>query len=92
MDGTLKKVHKLETIANELGVPLSQLALAWCASNANVSSVITGATKESQVIPAYAMVCSINLVFFFSISTVFLHAAVSSWFYCFISKIVATVC
>lgn len=30
-------------------MPLSQLAIAWCASNPNVSSVITGATKESQV-------------------------------------------
>lgn len=45
----LKKVDGLRPIADELGVPLSQLAIAWCASNPNVSSVITGATKESQV-------------------------------------------
>ena len=30
-------------------MPLSQLAIAWCAANPNVSSVITGATKESHV-------------------------------------------
>ncbi|KAE8726471.1 putative voltage-gated potassium channel subunit beta [Hibiscus syriacus] len=35
--------------ADELGVPLAQLAIAWCAANPNVSSVITGSTKESQV-------------------------------------------
>lgn len=46
----LKKVDGLKPIADELGVPLAQLAIAWCAANPNVSSVITGATKESQVI------------------------------------------
>lgn len=45
----LRKVNGLKPIADELGVPLSQLAIAWCAANPNVSSVITGATKESQV-------------------------------------------
>ena len=49
VDDVLKKVNGLKPIADELGVPLSQLAIAWCASNPNVSSVITGATKESQV-------------------------------------------
>lgn len=44
-----KKVKGLKPIAEELGVPLSQLAIAWCATNPNVSSVITGATKEYQV-------------------------------------------
>jgi aryl-alcohol dehydrogenase-like predicted oxidoreductase len=46
----LRKVNGLKPIADELGVPLSQLAIAWCAANPNVSSVITGATKESQVL------------------------------------------
>ena len=45
----LRKVDWLKPIADELGVSLSQLAIAWCAANPNVSSVITGATKESQV-------------------------------------------
>lgn len=49
VDDVLKKVNGLKPIADELGVPLSQLAIAWCAANPNVSSVITGATKESQV-------------------------------------------
>ncbi|KAL2506477.1 putative voltage-gated potassium channel subunit beta [Abeliophyllum distichum] len=49
IDDVLRKVNGLKPIAEELGVPLSQLAIAWCASNPNVSSVITGATKESQI-------------------------------------------
>ncbi|KAA3455736.1 putative voltage-gated potassium channel subunit beta isoform X2 [Gossypium australe] len=50
VDDVLRKVNGLKPIADELGVPLAQLAIAWCAANPNVSSVITGATKESQVI------------------------------------------
>ncbi|KAI3882116.1 hypothetical protein MKX03_013015 [Papaver bracteatum] len=50
VDDVLKKVAALEPIAKELNVPLSQLAIAWCASNPNVSSVITGATKEAQIV------------------------------------------
>lgn len=49
MDDVLRKVSGLKPIADELGVTLAQLAIAWCASNPNVSSVITGATRESQV-------------------------------------------
>lgn len=48
-DEVMKKVKCLTPIAEELGVSLPQLAIAWCASNPNVSSVITGATKEAQV-------------------------------------------
>ncbi|KPF69632.1 alcohol dehydrogenase [beta proteobacterium AAP99] len=40
---------KLEKIAKELGCTLSQLAIAWCAKNPNVSTVITGASKLAQV-------------------------------------------
>jgi aryl-alcohol dehydrogenase-like predicted oxidoreductase len=49
VDDTFRKVNGLKPIAAELGVSLAQLSIAWCASNPNVSSVITGATKESQV-------------------------------------------
>lgn len=50
VDEVLMKVKGLQSIAVELGVPLPQLVIAWCASNPNVSTVITGATKEYQVI------------------------------------------
>jgi voltage-dependent potassium channel beta subunit len=42
-------VAKLEGIAVELGCSVAQLAIAWCAANANVSTVITGASRVSQV-------------------------------------------
>lgn len=57
VDDVLKKVNGLKPIADELGVSLAQLAIAWCATNPNVSSVITGATKESQVCPLFPLVC-----------------------------------
>lgn len=60
MDDVLRKVNGLKPIADELGVPLAQLAIAWCASNPNVSSVITGATKESQV-SSYCICICFNL-------------------------------
>lgn len=50
VDETLNKVEELKAIAKELDVPLAQMALAWVAKNPHVSSVITGATKEHQVI------------------------------------------
>ncbi|PIN17719.1 Voltage-gated shaker-like K+ channel, subunit beta/KCNAB [Handroanthus impetiginosus] len=48
-DDVLKKVNGLKPIADELGVPLSQLAIAWCVSNPNVSSVVTVSTNKYQI-------------------------------------------
>jgi len=39
----------LKPIAESLDLTMSQLALAWALANPNVSSVIMGATKPSQV-------------------------------------------
>lgn len=36
-------------LAEELGLTLSQLALAWCLKNPNVSSIITGASQPEHV-------------------------------------------
>jgi voltage-dependent potassium channel beta subunit len=52
--GTLAKVERLRPIADELGCSLAQLALAWCAKNPNVSTVITGASRPSQVAENFA--------------------------------------
>jgi voltage-dependent potassium channel beta subunit len=43
------KVRRLATIADDLGCTLAQLAIAWCARNPNVSTVITGASRVEQV-------------------------------------------
>ncbi len=45
----IAKVRELEVVAQELGISMAQLALAWCLKNPNVSSVITGATTTDQV-------------------------------------------
>ena len=42
-------VAQLEPIATELGGTLAQLAIAWVAKNPRVSTVITGASKLSQL-------------------------------------------
>jgi voltage-dependent potassium channel beta subunit len=42
--------ERLRPISSELGCTLSQLAIAWCASNPHVSTVITGASRTAQVI------------------------------------------
>jgi voltage-dependent potassium channel beta subunit len=44
-----KAVLELEGIAHELGGTVAQLALAWVAKNPHVSTVITGASKLSQL-------------------------------------------
>jgi len=47
--GANAKVRNLKTVADDLGCELSQLALAWCAKNPRVSTVITGASRAAQV-------------------------------------------
>lgn len=45
----LAKVRALQPIAKSLGCTLSQLSLAWCLKNPNVSTVILGASKVEQL-------------------------------------------
>ncbi len=42
-------VKSLKPVADDLGCSLAQLALAWCVKNPHVSTVITGASRVSQV-------------------------------------------
>ncbi len=44
-----RRVRALKAVADELGVSLAQLSIAWCASNPHVSTVITGASRVEQV-------------------------------------------
>ena len=48
-DENLDKVEQLLKVAEGMGVPLSVLALAWILRKRQVSSVITGASKPSQI-------------------------------------------
>jgi voltage-dependent potassium channel beta subunit len=43
------KVQQLKAVADEIGCTLPQLAVAWTASNQNVSSVILGASRVEQL-------------------------------------------
>jgi voltage-dependent potassium channel beta subunit len=43
------ELHALAGVADRLGCTMSQLAIAWCATNPRVSSVITGASRVEQV-------------------------------------------
>jgi voltage-dependent potassium channel beta subunit len=45
----LAKVRRIAPLARDLGCTLAQLAIAWCLRNPNVSTVITGASRPSQV-------------------------------------------
>jgi voltage-dependent potassium channel beta subunit len=43
------RVRALKAVADDLGVSLAQLSIAWCAANPHVSTVITGASRVEQV-------------------------------------------
>ncbi|HKK38708.1 MAG TPA: aldo/keto reductase [Cryomorphaceae bacterium] len=49
IEETLNKVKKLTALSGDLGIAMPQLALAWCLKNENVSTVILGASKTSQL-------------------------------------------
>jgi aryl-alcohol dehydrogenase-like predicted oxidoreductase len=46
----VEAAKRIAPIAAELGATSAQLALAWCAHNPHVSTVITGASRVSQVV------------------------------------------
>jgi len=43
------KTRELSKIANEIGTTMPKLAIAWCAKNPNVSTVILGASKTHHL-------------------------------------------
>lgn len=45
----LEKVRQMTSVAEELGISMAEMALAWCLKNPHVSTVITGASKPEQV-------------------------------------------
>jgi voltage-dependent potassium channel beta subunit len=48
-DQNMEKVRGLKAIADELGMSLTNLSLAWCLKNPNVSTVILGASKANHL-------------------------------------------
>lgn len=45
----LEKVKKLTKLASDTGISMTHMALLWCLKNPNVSTVILGASKTSQL-------------------------------------------
>ena len=48
-DTLLERVQKLQPIADDLGISMAQLALAWVLREENVASAIVGASRPEQV-------------------------------------------
>ncbi|MFI5731288.1 aldo/keto reductase family protein [Kribbella sp. NPDC051587] len=49
-DDVLTRVQELKPVADEAGLSLGQLAIAWVLQNPNVSSAIVGASRPEQVV------------------------------------------
>jgi voltage-dependent potassium channel beta subunit len=45
----IDKARQLKAVADEVGCPMSQLAIAWCLRNTNVVSVVLGASSIEQL-------------------------------------------
>ena len=48
-EGKIAKLKQLVDLANELGVSMPTLAIAWTLANPNVTTAILGASQESQL-------------------------------------------
>ena len=48
-DSVLTTVQELRPLADEAGLSMAQLALAWVLHNSNVSAAIIGASRPEQV-------------------------------------------
>jgi voltage-dependent potassium channel beta subunit len=46
----IKRVRTYQKIADEMGVSMAALSIAWCIKNPNVSTAILGATKKEQLL------------------------------------------
>jgi len=49
-DTLLTRIQRLQPIADELGITMAQLALAWVLREPNVASAIVGASRPQQVV------------------------------------------
>lgn len=58
----IAKIERLRPIADRLGCTMAQLAIAWCTKHPMVSTVITGASRPSQVTENFAALGVIPLI------------------------------
>ena len=48
-DEFIPKISLIKNVSSSLNISMAQLSIAWCLKNKNVSSVILGASKKSQL-------------------------------------------
>src|SRR4029450_12607678 len=48
-DAVLEAVQRLQPIADELGIPMANLAIAWVLANDDVAGAIVGASRPEQI-------------------------------------------
>jgi aryl-alcohol dehydrogenase-like predicted oxidoreductase len=48
-DDVLNRVQQLKPVADELGLTMAQLAVAWVLQNDNVAAALVGASRPEQV-------------------------------------------
>ncbi len=58
----IKKASELAKVADEIGTTMPKMALAWCLKNPNVSTVITGASRVSQVVENFDALDVVSLL------------------------------
>lgn len=46
----LERVNQLSSLANELGITMAQLSIAWCIKNPHVTTAILGASRKEQLV------------------------------------------
>ncbi len=61
-EDNINKTTELIKLANNLDISVAQLAIAWCLSNPNVSTVMLGATKLWQLEETLASDEKVNLI------------------------------
>lgn len=61
-EGVIAKSKQLAEVASDLSIPQARLALAWCLKNPGVSTVITGASRASQVVENVKAVDDLELL------------------------------
>jgi len=49
IEKNLEKTRNLTALSADLGLSMAQMALIWCAKNTDVSTVILGASKTTQL-------------------------------------------
>lgn len=59
-NATINKVMALKKLANERGQSLAQMALAWILRDGDITSVLIGASKPSQIIDNVGMIANVS--------------------------------